>query len=484
MRHFIFLFLFSCFLNSFSYAADPCLNIQQITCGQVVQFRSNGLGEFIYPNNLASFCSVGGSERGGQETIYSFIVPSSGTYQVNKLSGNNNYVDYYSKIKYNKINNPPCSNTGWFCFRGFRLDPGDEPLGAFNLNTGDTLMLLVNANSATTLVTQSFVITCAMVVCESIQSIACGDTAKFSAYGFGDPNFPNPLTTGLPRCVTRNSGQGGQETIYRFVVPATGAYQIINITSDIDYVGYYYKRNNTACSNTDWTCMASVVDPGTKLPPYNWNAGDTILILLNAESVTTPTNQSFKIVCSSAGTLLPLSLIDFQGIAKDKQVNLSWRTSQEQNTQNFIIERSSSQADFSPVGSISAANNSSTIKEYSFTDKEPLQGSAYYRLKMLDKDGKSTYSKVISVKLNKTTSFALYPNPVTSTATIMLQSQQSENIEVKVVSSDGKVLSTQKYNLVAGNNRISLDTKQLTTGIYAVFIAGKYTNEHMVFSKQ
>jgi hypothetical protein len=90
---------------------------------------------------------------------------------------------------------------------------------------------------------------------------------------------------------------------------------------------------------------------------------------------------------------------------------LTWKTVLEQNTQSFVIEHSLNQADYLRAGSIEAANNTSAIIDYSFTDKEPLQNIVSYRLKMIDKHGKFTYLKVVSVRLNHVTTAKLYSNP-------------------------------------------------------------------------
>src|SRR2546425_4467281 len=48
--------------------------------------------------------------------------------------------------------------------------------------------------------------------------------------------------------------------------------------------------------------------------------------------------------------------------------------------------RSIDSRNFSAIGNVIAGNNSNT-NNYSFTDILPLQGKAYYRLKMIDRDG-------------------------------------------------------------------------------------------------
>ena len=277
---------FICAANFFAYA-DPCTSIQQIFCGNIIQFNSNGFGDPNYPNGLNGQGCSAGTAQGGQEAIYRFIVPATGTYQINCTTTTNDYTDYYYRT-----DNDSCNKTGWTCIN--RNINSNRGLGAYNWNTGDTILLLLNAES-TGPATQSFIITCAAVVCNIINSISCGDTIQFNSNGFGDPNYPNGLNG---QGCSAGTAQGGQEAIYRFIVPATGTYQINCTTTTNDYIDYYYRTDNDSCNKTGWTCINRNINSNRGLGAYNWNTGDTILLLLNAES-TGPATQSFTITCAT-----------------------------------------------------------------------------------------------------------------------------------------------------------------------------------------
>jgi hypothetical protein len=71
---------------------------------------------------------------------------------------------------------------------------------------------------------------------------------------------------------------------------------------------------------------------------------------------------------------------------------------------------------FVKIGTVQAVWNSSTDRNYSFTDKNigtqyPGQ-KVFYRLKMIDKDNSFKMSPVQKVSLDKTTNWvSIYPNP-------------------------------------------------------------------------
>jgi hypothetical protein len=62
---------------------------------------------------------------------------------------------------------------------------------------------------------------------------------------------------------------------------------------------------------------------------------------------------------------------------------------------------------------LKAAGNSQSVRRYTITDKMPLQGTGFYRLRQTDIDGNVTYSEIKAVQFdrNRSTSVLLYPNP-------------------------------------------------------------------------
>ncbi|MBK9321286.1 MAG: hypothetical protein IPM91_22455 [Bacteroidetes bacterium] len=54
--------------------------------------------------------------------------------------------------------------------------------------------------------------------------------------------------------------------------------------------------------------------------------------------------------------------------------------------------------------------NASTLREYQFSDQQPVSGIQYYRLKQTDTDGRFSYTNIVAVNYenNKKTSFLIY----------------------------------------------------------------------------
>jgi Secretion system C-terminal sorting domain len=220
----------------------------------------------------------------------------------------------------------------------------------------------------------------------------------------------------------------------------------------------------------------------SKASTYQWKKNGVNIPGQNTQSliITSTGNYTCDITyIGGCNRVLPLQLLSFDIKKTNNGATINWRTANEENVDRFEIERSHNGYEFSKVGQVKAG-----LTTYSFNDNSSAGAIIYYRLKMIDKDGKFTYSKVVSVKQNSMTKTVIFPNPVRSTATIQLQSEYAESIWLKIVGSDGRILTTKTYNLAAGNNLKALNIEHLPSGVYAVVIAGQNKTEHLIFSKQ
>lgn len=122
------------------------------------------------------------------------------------------------------------------------------------------------------------------------------------------------------------------------------------------------------------------------------------------------TNTENTFVINNA--VLPVKLSQFEGILKNNVVHLSWKTATEQGTKLFEVERSVDGLKYENIGAVNAKNIGNGAA-YSFIDLMPSAGYNYYRLKIIDTDGKYVYSGIviIQVKSGGELTTRLYPNP-------------------------------------------------------------------------
>ena len=155
----------------------------------------------------------------------------------------------------------------------------------------------------------------------------------------------------------------------------------------------------------------------------------------------------------SAGFTLPVTWQSFTAKKQPNSIELNWSTASEQNTKDFEVQYSTNTQDWSALGAVAAAGNSSTIQQYRHIHNNPLKGNAYnyYRILQRDLDGKFSYSKIVSITFNESGSdVMIYPNPVRDIITIFL----AESQQVHLLNMGGATV--WKGRLAAGRNQLSV----------------------------
>ena len=176
-------------------------------------------------------------------------------------------------------------------------------------------------------------------------------------------------------------------------------------------------------------------------------------------------------VISPTGGPLDVKLSSFTAILSNNNGLLTWVSESEINNNHFEIERSDDAVKFEKRGSVLGNGNSSSKKTYTYTD--PVNTASkivYYRLKMVDNDGKYNYSKIIAIKLNGTfsnESFSVYPNPFISDIKVKLSSQEDVIATFRILSFDGREVVNRKITVQKGENIVVLkDFGTLSNGNY------------------
>jgi|GEM_PF-1553348 len=189
---------------------------------------------------------------------------------------------------------------------------------------------------------------------------------------------------------------------------------------------------------------------------------DTAALVLD----TALKNYAFRGVAFTPGTTsvvgLPVSLKSpLTASFVNGKTLLSWSTASELATKGFIIEKSTDGEHFNLIGNIAANNIASN---YTFTDAS-VGAIQYYRLKIENKDGSYSYSSIVALNNKLVIKLVVYPNPVSSTATIAY-SQASAGSTIKISSIDGKKIAV--YTVQTGATQTSVDVSRLAKGSYIV----------------
>ena len=169
---------------------------------------------------------------------------------------------------------------------------------------------------------------------------------------------------------------------------------------------------------------------------------------------------------------VPVELRSFTCSLVNNSMKLTWQTATELNNMRFDIERRTKSPEWQKIGSIYGAGNSTTLKEYSFTDKSLLlSGNYYYRLKQIDVNGNFKYSQEINAEVNITPqSYGLeqnYPNPFNPSTTISYNLPFNSYAKLTIYNSLGEVVRELVNGFqVAGRFKIDVRADDLASGIY------------------
>lgn len=173
---------------------------------------------------------------------------------------------------------------------------------------------------------------------------------------------------------------------------------------------------------------------------------------------------------------LPLNLLSFTGTSIGKDNQLKWTTTDEVNVAAFTIEKSLNATNFSGIGNVPARNVIGN-QQYEYRDVNAHDATAYYRLKMTDKDGTSKYSPIVVIKglTNNTSSYSIVPNPVIgNTLNITSQSAIQQDIIVNIVDPTGRVLEQGIKTTITGG-KATIATMSLPSGLYYLQIIDSKT---------
>lgn len=223
------------------------------------------------------------------------------------------------------------------------------------------------------------------------------------------------------------------------------------------------KRQGTSSNNTglpgSYSGNIETIDPVDA--DIIWNA------VANRWEVSFSTIGFSGFFAKTQGAALPLQLLSFKGNRNEGINNFEWKTASESNILNYELQRSSDAQAFASIATIRALNGLSQV--YNYNDTIAFTGKLYYRLKIVDNDGKSTYSEVITFSDKAASAVALVPNPARDVITIYATDNNLLQTEIIIIDSKGSIV--MKSTLTSPNHKVNISN--LSQGIYFVkFVNG------------
>jgi len=178
---------------------------------------------------------------------------------------------------------------------------------------------------------------------------------------------------------------------------------------------------------------------------------------------------------------LPIKLSSFTANESPQFIQLLWRSESEINGSHYSVQRSGDGIMFNNIAEVKATNTSGS-KQYIYRDNSPLPGKSFYRLLMVDKDGSSEYSPVITVTSNSNnSSIKILANPVRDKFIVQLPGNSIATNHWRVINMAGQVL---KQGVVASGLKLEIATEDLQAGPYFFQVSDSKNLQTVSFLRQ
>ncbi len=317
------------------------------------------------------------------------------------------------------------------------------------------------------------------------------------------PSGGSPVSNSINTCIKLDTGATKRGTSYLYVARKYDIDPLLNpypATSTATITLYYlqseFNNYNTKATDSgykllptgpgDATGISNLVlrqFHGTGTNPNNYTgpsqdfnttiSGFTVVwnATRNWWEVTVPVTSfsGFYITSAPAGPLA-VALEYFKGVQADGKHFLNWKANCTSNKVTFEIQRSADGLHFKSIAALTV-DQARCSQPFDDTDEHPLSGMNYYRIKIIDEDGKAYYSNTISFML-KTKGYELLnisPNPVTTeNAVIKINAGEKSQVTISISDFSGRIINHQITQLLPGINLVTVNTRSLARGAYQV----------------
>ena len=252
-------------------------------------------------------------------------------------------------------------------------------------------------------------------------------------------------------------GAGDDVTIGAGITVTVNANNLANI-GNLDIFGIL-KFTNGSKIDLGTSSLVNIYSGGSII---GGNGGAKLVFPSTSYSGAFSTTGPFYYSNNGFGTgLLPLVLLSFYGSQQNQELILYWTTANEENIKSFEIESSGNgNADWQLLEIMPSMATGGNGFSYRFIDQTKNGGDRYYRLKMVDNDGKYAYSKILPVTSGYTGTMSVSPTLVYSSINVTLPT--TDPARVYVFNSYGQLIKT----LITGNEVFNMDISGLNRGVY------------------
>jgi len=220
-----------------------------------------------------------------------------------------------------------------------------------------------------------------------------------------------------------------------------------------------------------WTSVPAGFTSSSQNPVLSPTATARYLVTITNTAIGCSDTASVTVTVTAP---TDVELTEFNSKVQGEIVILNWKTATEKNNSGFEIQRRINSPEWTSIGWIKGAGNSSIVNNYSYSDKitnYAYANSIYYRIKQVDTDGNFKIYSTIEVNLNETPSgfslFQNYPNPFNPSTIIKYSIPVNQHVTLIVYDILGreieKLVNEEK---TAGEYEVKFNGQNLASGVY------------------
>ena len=250
-----------------------------------------------------------------------------------------------------------------------------------------------------------------------------------------------------------------------------------NATGGFAIIGGYVYRGTNSPAMAGYYIFADEVSDNVWLLPPGGTAADTIEYRSALASISgfgeSETGELYAVsldgqlynVVATANGALPVKLISFEAVAGSGGNKLAWTAADEVQFKEYRVEYSTDGIHFQQAGVVAAAGGG----DYHFNHSISTTQQIYYRLKMVDTDGKFEYSKLVVVRTTDANAGNFVRPSVIGNGVLNITLGNTFN-SVEIINMAGKLVHRESIENRVGQVRIA--SPGMPAGQYLVRLVG------------
>jgi acid phosphatase type 7 len=218
--------------------------------------------------------------------------------------------------------------------------------------------------------------------------------------------------------------------------------------------------NITVNINTALTLVASW--GGSYYWPFNATTSGSITVPTNVTGVfnyivkdaasNNCLKDSFRVTVTG---VVPVNILGYTVSYNNNKVDIKWQTTQEINCKEYLLEKSNDGVNFYFFKALPANGFTNQSKKYDAIDFSPNTGANYYRLSVIDNDGRKEIVAVKKVIAGKQSVFSYTAIPISEDQIqLIINDPSSQSFVMSLYDISGKKVMTKK---VARNSYLELE---------------------------